>query len=52
MKHLVWQAEVTQQEWDDLSELDLEQMSDDLDIFWEQLKLQYLDKYVHHHKGD
>ncbi|MBA7524586.1 hypothetical protein ES705_16735 [subsurface metagenome] len=51
MENMVWKAELTDEEWEKVSEQDLDQMCDDLDIFWEQLKTRVLDKYVQDTEG-
>lgn len=51
MFHTIWQARLTKEEWDKLNSQDLEQMCDDLEIFWEHLKTHHLDKYVRETEG-
>jgi len=44
MELIIWQAKATQEEWEKLTDLDLDQIADDLEIYFEQLKEQHLDK--------
>lgn len=44
MEHIVWEAELTQEEWDNLSDQDLADMAEDLDVKWRDIIASYLPK--------
>lgn len=44
MERTIWTADVTQEQWDKLTEQDMNQICEDLDIYWEQLLEEHLDK--------
>lgn len=42
MKHPIWQGEITDKDWEQLTEQDLDQICDDLEIYFEQLVKEHL----------
>lgn len=47
MQYIIWQAEVTKEAWEKLTEEALDQICDDLEIFFDQLREYHLDKGEH-----
>jgi len=46
MERIIWSAEATEEEWEQLTEQDLDDICDDLDIYFKQLVEELLAKKV------